>query len=374
MINIKFTKLFLVFFLSVIVTFQFSCSASHQVEKKNLNEDKNFVFTVWGHGDADKSEASWDSVFTKLYNAGITDYFLMASPSELKRLVHLTKNKGIRIHCWIWTLNRPNDTTAQKHPDWYSVNREGKNSLEAKPYVNYYQWLSPFSEGATNYIKQNIREIAEIDGLASVHLDYVRYCDVILGKALQPKYNLVQDKEMPEYDFGYHPNARKEIEKLFGVDPVKMEHPELSNEWRQFRLNAVTKLVNELAEIAHKNGKKISAAVFPYPELARMNVRQDWSSWNLDIAIPMVYQNFYQQDLNWAGFSIEQGVREVQNKFPIYAGLFIPSLTPQELKKAILISKNSGAKGVSFFNLSSLTNEHLKIIWKIFEKINISSK
>jgi len=104
---------------------------------------------------------------------------------------------------------------------------------------------------------------------------------------------------MPEYDFGYHTEARKRFEKIFGKDPMKMDHPELSNEWRQFRLNAVTSLVNELSEIVHQNHKKLSAAVFPYPELARMNVRQDWGSWNLDVVLPMLYQNFYNQNLNW---------------------------------------------------------------------------
>jgi uncharacterized lipoprotein YddW (UPF0748 family) len=291
---------------------------------------------------------------------------------ELKRMVQLTKNKNIRIHGWIWVLNRPNDTSAQKHPDWYSVNREGKNSLEYRPYVNYYQWLSPFSIGAREYIKNNIRAVAEVDGLASVHLDYVRYCDVILGEALQPKYNLVQDHEMPEYDFGYHPEARKEFEKIFGVDPIKMDHPELSNEWRQFRLNAVTSLVNELSEIAHKNNKEISAAVFPFPELARMNVRQDWSSWKLDIVLPMLYQNFYDEKLNWIGFSIEQGLREIAGRFPLYAGLYIPSLSPGDLKYVILISKDSGAAGVSFFDISALTDEHLKIISQLDKKFNVT--
>ena len=85
--------------------------------------------------------------------------------------------------------------------------------------MGYYQWLSPFSDGARAHIKNNIQQVAEVEGIASVHLDYVRYVDVILGKALQPKYDLVQDHQMPQFDYGYHPEARKEHEALFGVDP-----------------------------------------------------------------------------------------------------------------------------------------------------------
>jgi hypothetical protein len=44
-------------------------------------------------------------------------------------------------------------------------------------------------------------------------LDYVRYPDVILGADLQPKYNIVQDTELPEYDYGYHPIALKNLKK-----------------------------------------------------------------------------------------------------------------------------------------------------------------
>ncbi len=363
-------RITLFFILFVLILFQFSCSQSNEMQKVNKNSSNHFVFAVWAHQEPGKSDASWESVFTKFHNAGITDFFIGAPPSELKRMVRLSKGKGSKIHGWVWVLNRPNDTTAQKHPDWYAVNRLDKNSLEYRPYVDYYQWLSPFSEGAREYIKDNIRKVAQVDGMASVHLDYVRFCDVILAKELQPKYNLVQDHEMPEYDFGYHPVARIGFEKIFGEDPMKMDHPELSNEWRQFRLNAVTSLVNELSEIVHRNHKKLSAAVFPYPELARMNVRQDWSSWNLDVVLPMLYQNFYNQNLNWIGFSIKQGLREVDKRFPLYAGLYLPSLSPEELKQAILISKNSGANGVSLFDLTNLSDAHLVIIRELNTKFN----
>ncbi len=355
------------FSLAFIVLVLISCAPNRTILRANHEKSKSFVFAVWGEGDAAKSAAAWDSIFTKFKNAGITDFFMQASPSELSRLVDITKNKGLKIHGWIMVLNRPNDTIAQQHPDWYAVNRNGQNSLDYRAYVDYYQWLSPFSPGAREYIKSNIRAIAEVKGLASVHLDYVRYCDVILGAALQPKYNIVQNYEMPEYDYDYHPLARKGFEEIFGVDPIKMEHPELSNEWRQYRLNAVTSLVNELSEIAHQNHKRLSAAVFPFPEMSRMMVKQDWSSWKLDLVLPMLYHNFYNQNINWIGFSMEQAVKEVDGRFPIYAGLFIPSLSPEELKEAILISKKANAAGVSFFEMNSLNEEHLKII-KLLDK------
>lgn len=321
-----------------------------------------FVLAAWMHGDSRKTDEEWMNDFLKAKKYGITDLFIGAGPEELRRYVRLNNDLGLNIHGWVWTLNRPGDTIARKHPEWYEVNRNGDNSLEYNAYVGYYQWLSPFSEGAREHIKNNIRAVAELEGLKSVHLDYVRFCDVILGKALQPKYDLVQETEMPEYDYGYHPNAIAAYEEQTGVNPLKMDHPELSTEWRQFRLNAVTSLVNELADIVHEHGKQISAAVFPFPEMARSMVRQDWSNWNLDIVLPMIYHNFYEENMNWIEFATEQGVNELKGRMPLFTGLYIPALSPEELKIAIENAKNAGAKGVCFFEWNSLSEKHFNVL------------
>ena len=68
---------------------------------------------------------------------------------------------------------------------------------------------------------ENAKKLMEVEGLASVHLDYVRYPDVILGDDLQPKYNIVQDTELPEYDYDYHPIAIEKFEEIFNKNPLK---------------------------------------------------------------------------------------------------------------------------------------------------------
>ncbi len=325
-----------------------------------LEQDvEKFVFAAWMHGNKKRSDEDWSALFEKASQSGITDLFMGGGVEELSRYIRLGDTFNLKIHGWIWTLNRPGDSVARQHPEWYAVNREGKNSLEYNAYVGYYQWLSPFSPGAREHIKNNIKEIASLKGLASVHLDYVRFCDVILGKALQPKYNLSQTNEMPEYDYGYHPVARESYKAQTGIDPLELENPELSTEWRQFRLNAITSLVNELAEIVHSHNNKISAAVFPFPEMSRSMVRQDWPRWDIDLVLPMVYQNFYNENLNWIEFSTRQGIYELNDKMPLYAGLYLPSLSPGELEIAIRKAKNGGAKGICLFEFNGLTDEHL---------------
>ncbi|MDA9991422.1 hypothetical protein N9E35_00265 [Candidatus Marinimicrobia bacterium] len=327
-----------------------------------LNKKGNSIsFGVWFQY-VNRSEKKWRTYFQKYKNSGIINYFIQGTPSQLKKIIIITKSMEINIHAWVWALNRPKDEVAMNNLDWYSVNREGRNSYDSRPYVDYYQWLSPFSPGARKHIKKNIKEFSELDGLASVHLDYVRYCDVILPIALQPKYNLVQKDEMPQYDFGYHKEARREYKEIYNVDPIKIEDPQRDNNWLKFRLDALTSLVNQLVEIAHKNGTKLSAAVFPFPEMSRRMVRQDWSSWNLDIVCPMNYHHFYNKDLDWIKFSVEQGIKEIGTEVEYYSGLFVGSLPPVELKEAIIKSINGGATGVNFFSIKNLTEKHLKII------------
>ena len=133
-------------------------------------------------------------------------------------------------------------------------------------------------------------------------------------------------------------------------------------------MNAITTLVNEIIEIAHSKNKKVTAAVFPFPEMSRQMVRQAWNDWNLDAAYPMLYQNFYRENINWIGFATKQGVSDVD--FPIISGLYSPALrTAEELEKAIIISKENGAKGISIFTADGLNKEQQSVFMKLKNKL-----
>lgn len=352
---------YLICFFSLLLFL--SCNSFNTENQKS--EREVFTFFTWTRIGKQFNKSVWTKKLNDFKTIGITEILVSGSSENLIKLVALASKHNIKVHAWMWTLNRPGDTIAKKHPDWYAVNRAGKNSLEYRAYVDYYQWLSPFHPNAREHIKNNVRKLANIKGLASIHLDYVRYVDVILGADLQPKYGLVQNKELPEYDYGYHPIARKGYKELFNIDPMDMKNPELSAEWRQYRLNAVTSLVNELVGIAHDNDLKMTAAVFPFPEMSRLMVRQAWNDWSLDAAFPMTYHNFYRQNINWIGFATEQSVRAVN--FPIYAGLYMPAFKnlDSDFEKAIRLAKEKGAKGVSFFTADNLSKTQKKILKKL---------
>ncbi|XOV66031.1 MAG: family 10 glycosylhydrolase [Fluviicola sp.] len=331
-----------------------------KLTRKDLPE-KTFTLATWAHGGKTMDHAIWKEKLERYQSLGVSEILVGGSAEFLQALVPKADSFDIRVHAWMWTLNRPNDSVAMEHPEWYAVNRAGKNSLEYRAYVDYYQWLSPFHPEAREYVKSNVRKLMQVEGLASIHLDYVRYVDVILGADLQPKYDLVQDKEMHEYDYGYHPIARNQFKELFGVDPIDMEHPELSTEWRQFRLNAITTLVNEIAEEVHAGDQRLSAAVFPFPEMSRQMVRQAWDDWNLDYVFPMIYHNFYRQSIPWIGFATEQGLRDVD--YPLYTGLYMPGFeSVEDFKTAIQLAKEKGASGVCLFTVDGMGEEFESVL------------
>jgi uncharacterized lipoprotein YddW (UPF0748 family) len=130
-----------------------------------------------------------------------------------------------------------------------------------------------------------------------------------------------------------------------------MEYPDASLSWRLYRYESINNIVNQIAVVAKQHNKKLTAAVFPTPEVARRIVRQDWTNWNLDGVFPMTYNKFYQEDIQWIGDAVKEGIHFLHGKFPLYAGLYLPDFNndPQQIKAAIKVSLDNSAAGVSFF-------------------------
>ena len=321
------------------------------------SQDDDFKFWIWINGNNQKSTDDWKEELELFAQAGITGLLVGGGRNMLEKIIPIARSLGQEVHAWLWTLNRPGDKEAMKHPEWYTVSRNGESSLDVRPYVNYYQWLCPTKPEVQQYVKDSMVSHCDIEGLTGIHFDYVRYCDVILPKGLWSKYNLVQDHEMPEYDFCYCDTCRSKFEAEHGYDPKEQEDPSQDEKWRRFRWDSVTNLVNQTTKEIRKKGKLVSAAVFPYPDLARKLVRQSWNEWDLDLVFPMIYNNFYEEGIAWVEYATKQGVETLNGKFPLHTGIYVPPTKPEEIASAIQAAKNGGASGLSFFSNGSLKQE-----------------
>ena len=359
----------LLLFTSILMLF----NCNQKVEKKQNNKlalatptETSFKYGTWITSNKEKTNEAYTAEFKKYVAGGIDEVLINTGtdPKELERLVPLAKKEGLKVHAWIMAVNRPGDSIALQHPEWYMVSREGKSCFDNRPYVDYYQWLCPTRTASRNHILGLVEGLAKVEGIESVHLDYIRFPDIFLPIGLLPTYNLKQDTEMAEYDFCYCDVCISEFEKIHHKNPKASHNTAIDMEWKQFRLNAIRNLVNDAYKIVHKHNKKLTAAVFPYPEMADHMVRQRWDKWNIDEVYPMIYHGFYNEEIDWIGFATKQGVTDVESEnIGLNTGIYIPPFTSsEELKQAIILAKENGAKGVTFFDGPELTDDYLKAI------------
>jgi uncharacterized lipoprotein YddW (UPF0748 family) len=328
-------------------------------KEKAYNWERNWM---WLHANMERTDEEWNAILSKLKDAGISGILIGGDVPMYERIIPLADKFDIDVHAWMWTLNRNGDKEALKHPDWYTVSRKGDSCFDVRPYVDYYQWVCPSKDEVYEHIKSQVERLSSVEGIKGIHLDYVRYSDVILAKALQPQYGLVQDKEYPEFDFCYCETCRDKFLEQSGIDVYELEDPTASAEWRQYRYDSVTELVNRLVEVAHGKDKLITAAVFPYPELARTICRQSWDDWNLDAFFPMVYQNFYDEDIPWIKYATEQGVNDLNGKAPLITGLYLPEIADKDFSSAVKKSFEGGAKGVALFDWGGSKDIHYDVM------------
>lgn len=331
----------------------------------NNNHDADWAWMTLRGGLKDKELRK---SFKVMKRSGIDGLLILQPgiPNEnFPGIAALAKKEGLSVHIWIPVTNPHGGKDLQsEHPEWFQVSREGKSTLEAPPYVSYYKWLCPNNPGAHDYLVGLMQSLAKLDYLDGVHLDYIRFPDVILPVGIQPKYDLVQDKEYPEFDFCYCEHCRKKFQSQTGIDPMDFEDPANNREWVQFRYNSITELVNNIYEVVHPEGKMLSAAVFPTPQLAKQLVRQDWANWKIDALMPMIYHEYYYEPLSWIETATREGVEGLNGRIPLYSGVFVGWIEAEEMDDMVSYSEKAGADGICLFNSNMMTKKQWKELGK----------
>jgi len=343
---------------AAVVPFTSDASIIPAVSRKKLKH------WVWINPKLSDNEEDLLMLYKKYYEAGIRGIFF---EEDSEKHFRAAKSQKLEAHRWMWTMNRRIDALMKSHPEWYAINRRGESCITHPPYVDYYRWLCPSKPAVQQYLQAEVEQILSKDYVDGIHLDYVRYCDVVLPVNLWENYKIEQIKELPEYDYCYCDDCKEKFKAWRGQDLEQIVYPEASLSWREFRYNAITTIVNQLAAVAAKHKKQITAAVFPTPEVARRNVRQDWTNWNLNGVCPMIYHGFYKEPVEWIGDAVAEGVHFLNGRFPIYAGIYLPDFKSQEeIKLGMQYALQHGAKGISVFGY--VTDEVLETLKSVSQK------
>ncbi|OAV74997.1 hypothetical protein Barb7_01432 [Bacteroidales bacterium Barb7] len=336
-----------------------SCSNQKQQPQKEYP-----MFWTWmGYNPS----MNFDSVCAVMQETGIDGVMLnAATPDDYRKAVPVARKYGIEVYAWLWTMNleHDRDRIVKEHPDWLSVNRLGQSLADTTAYVGYYKFLCPALPEVRQYIKENVREYCKVKGLGGIAIDYHRFVDVILPSTLWAKYDVVQDREYPEWDYGYHPAMLAKFKELHGYDPREQDDPTADEQWLQFRCDQITEVANEIAEVVHSFGKVMAASPFPTPRMSRQMVRQDWGKWNLDIVFPMVYHNFYTEDPSFISDCTIENARDKNPQTTLYCGLMARDTTAMidYMDEAL----NNGAEGIAIFTIDALRSPEVRQLFRAY--------
>ena len=372
--------------LSLIALLFASCAPKKAIEKDHA---ENKVW-AWMSGKLSMTDQQYEHYFSKAAQSGIdaiilechsgypeiidsTTFVDSAAIKIIKRAVVFAKKYNIELHAWMWTSNRCELTLRKAHPEWYQVNGKGESCLDIKLYNReHYRWLCPTRPEVIQYLKDRAGELAEIEGLAGVHLDFIRYSDVILPYGLHKSRGVVQDKVYPQWDFCYCDSCRAAFKKISGIDPMELQDPTSNAQWMQYRWDALAHLASEVCAEIKDHGKIASAAVFASPEESKKLVRQDWANFkNIDIIFPMIYHKFYDWGDEMVPEATRQGVKALKDaNSPAYlcSGIFVGHVPSDRILEFMDSTRNAGSKGFCFFSLEGIDRNKNVNYWDSLAK------
>lgn len=327
-------------------------------DKKPAGESGYPVFWTWLDY---RPSMNFDSICSVMKETGLDGVILNApTPDDYRNAIPVARKHGLEVYAWLWTMNLEHDREkiVKEHPDWLSVNRKGESLVDTKAYVDYYKFLCPALPEVREYIKNKVKAYCEVEGLNGIAIDYHRFVDVILPTTLWPRYGIVQDKEYPEWDYGYHPAMIKLFQDKYGYDPREQEDPSADEQWLQFRCDQITEVANEIAEVVHSYGKVMAASPFPTPAMSRKMVRQDWGKWNLDIVFPMVYYNFYTGEVSFIADCTKENVRDKNPKTTLYCGMM--AVNGPAMFESMDAAFDNGAEGIAIFTINTLRSPEVR--------------
>ena len=311
----------------------------------------------WYAEDANETETKIQALFKNLKEQGIDCVNYQADIPNYNKVAKLARSMGLQIYAWLPAMlgiGFNKKWLYEKHPEVYVVTKSGKHSHSEPIYgVDHYKFLCPNHPIVRNYLKEmynNVSAIPEIDG---INLDYIRYIEANLNK-----YDPTGDTCYCDYCVASFYNKT-------GMNISEHDDPNNVEEWNNYRVNAITSLVNEISKIVHANGKKISADVYPGPWQSTKQTRQKWDEWNLDMVFPMIYTKVFARDIQWIGAQTGEGttkLKEIGSSTILFTGLEAEVMNDEDFKKGVKLAFENGAYGVSVFRLNTINSEKFEIM------------
>jgi uncharacterized lipoprotein YddW (UPF0748 family) len=254
------------------------------------------------------------------------------------------RKRDMQVHPWFCVFTEAAILgRVREHPEW----------LIQSPKREFVGSVNPALPAVREYERSLMMEVAARYETAWIHLDYIRFpC------------------EPTEPYFSFDPETLRLFKEYSGIDLGAVKAHDsgnmIWNEWLEWNRGRVTQFVRELKESLKATGRavKISAAVFPNAENARVLIGQDWTAWAkdglVDMLCPMLYTNHAQFFEKFTKQAVEYGRGLCQVCPGIGIGTSHNQNTPEGMIEQMKISKTLGAGGVIFFSSTSLNEPFLE--------------
>jgi uncharacterized lipoprotein YddW (UPF0748 family) len=254
------------------------------------------------------------------------------------------RKRDMQVHPWFCVF--PESAIVgqvRQHPEW----------LITGPRREMVGVANPALPAVRKYELSLMLEVAARYKTDWIHLDYIRFpC------------------EPTEPFFSFDSETLKLFQEYSGVDLNTVRAHDSGNmvwnKWLEWNRTRVTAFVRELRDALKGTGRavKISAAVFPNADNAKVLIGQDWAAWAreklVDMLCPMLYTNHTQFFEEFARQAVGYGQGFCQVCPGIGIGTSHNQNTPEGMIEQMRISKSLGADGVVFFSSSSLTAPFLE--------------
>ncbi|MCD4791291.1 MAG: family 10 glycosylhydrolase [Bacteroidales bacterium] len=317
-------------------------------QSKSVEEGR----AVWIHSsifDQEKNTAvlQMQEMLDNYAEIGINNLFCFYSMNDqhkrdwdfLEVLLEEAHKRNIKVHPIFCPGQRVKlEGEIIEHPEWLIRGKKGE----------IYPNLNLANPEVREYFKRKVKEALKYD-IDGIHLDYIRF--------------------QINQGFSYDKATCEAFKKESGYSPLEIRNQDCGSmvwcEWIKWNAEQVTTLVREIKEIIDKSGKDVvlGVDVFPDGETAKVLIGQDWELWAkegiVDIICPMQYTN----DFDVFRKSVKRAVKATEGKCLLYPGIACHSShnknTPEGVVQEVIITREEGANGVTFFSGTSLTDEFM---------------
>lgn len=248
----------------------------------------------------------------------------------LRGLVHQAHRQHLRVIPWFeYGLMLPiNAAIAKQHPDWLTVNRQGKTSTTKSTQG----WLNPAHPEVQQFITDLIVDVVKRYAVDGIQLD---------------------DHFGLPIEFGYDPYTIRLYRQTHNgkAPPQNPADPA----WMAWRATQLTRLLGKITTAVKATRATAIVSLSPnLPDFAYQNYLQDWTRWVNQGLLDEVVVQIYRQDLKTLKAELRlpqlQALRQkVAIAIGLYTGPFLAVKKLGQLQQEVEAVQAANYKGVSFF-------------------------